>query len=65
MRLARAWRSSQPSRTGACLEGFEVLEERHVPSRVKLPEDLQEMSEERVATRQFETPRHHELHHAA
>ena len=47
------------------LEVAEVLGERLFPSRVKLPEDLQEMYEERVATRQIENPRHHELRYAA
>jgi hypothetical protein len=32
--------------------------------RQKLPEDLQEMYEQRVAPRQTENPRHHELRHA-
>ena len=47
------------------LEVREVLAERLFPSRVKLPEDLREMYEEKVATRQIENPRHHELRYAA
>jgi hypothetical protein len=34
-------------------------------AELPLPEDLQELDEERVATRQLEDPRHHELRQAA
>lgn len=43
----------------------EVLAERLFPSRVELPEDLREMYEERVPTRQLERMRTHELRYAA
>jgi transposase-like protein len=43
----------------------EVLAERLFPSRVRLPEDLREMYDERVPTRQIANPRRHELRYAA
>jgi len=47
------------------LEVEEVLDVRLFPSRVQLPEDLQEMYDERVETRQIASPRRHELRYAA
>lgn len=43
----------------------EVLERRLFPSRVQLPEDLDEVYFERIPTRQIETPRSHQLAYAA
>ena len=43
----------------------EILAERLFPSRVELPEDLREVYEERVPTRQLEGMRTHELRYAA
>ena len=43
----------------------DLLAERLVPSRVLLPEELKEIYEERVPTRQLKTIRTHELRHAA
>jgi hypothetical protein len=62
-------RSSTPATrlglTDQRLSVDEVLAERLFPSRVDLPEELREMYEERVPTRQLERTRAHELRYAS